>query len=162
MSQDGLVLIRYSLTSADNIPWSQRMLSGDCKNPLLASMITPALVIPTVCVNDCSIGVLKGTKSEFIGLCGTPFPTNSLSSTIEMFFRSRLALGPIPLSSSSWGLPIAPDDTMISLPCLFDSNAWCCFFVSSLNVTPIALHFFPVSSNTTFAWIRTSHIGRLK
>jgi hypothetical protein len=40
-------------TSADMIPWWQWMLSDDWLKPLLASIYTPALVIPTVSIKDC-------------------------------------------------------------------------------------------------------------
>ena len=150
------MLVEMFLTSADIIPWWHWMLSLDCPNPLLASMYTPILVIPTVCIRDCCTGLLKGTKIAFMGLSAMPFPTNLLWSTTEIFFSSSSSFGPIPLSNSIWGVPMAPHDNIISLLWLFDRNAWCWFPFSSLNRTPTAFGRFPMLNILNSQVIRIS------
>lgn len=100
------------------------MLSSDWLKPLLASINTPASVIPTVSIKDCFVGFFIGTKIEFIGLSDIPLPTCSLRSTTEMLCLLSSLLGPIPLSNNSCGLPIAPAETMMSLPLFLLRKAW--------------------------------------
>lgn len=132
------------------IPWCQWTLSDDWPNPLLASMNTPSSVIPTVSMRDCRGGLLVGMNMEFMGLSAIPLPTYLLWRTTGMLWFLRSFLGPIPLSSSSWGVPIAPADTIISLSLLLFKNAWWCLPFSSVNWTPMALAFSRPASEWCF------------
>lgn len=109
------------------------MLSGDWPKPLLASMNTPASVIPTVSIRDWRGGLFVGMNMEFMGLSAIPLPTYLLWRTTGILWLLRSFLGPIPLSNSSWGLPIAPAETMISLSQLLLRNAWWSPPFSSVN-----------------------------
>lgn len=136
------------------IPWWQWMLSSVWLNPLLASINTPTSVIPTVSIRDCFVGFFIGTKIEFIGLSDIPLPTCSLRRVTEILCFLSSFLGPIPLSIKSCGLPIAPAETIISLPLFSLRKAWWCLPFSSLNWTPIALGFLcPVQEmNNVHLW----------
>jgi hypothetical protein len=93
-----------------------------------------------------------GIKTELRGLSDIPLPTCSLRSTTEMLCFLSSVLGPMPLISNSWGLPIAPAETIISLPLFSLRKAWCCSPFSSLNWTPIALGFRCPVQEMTLLW----------
>lgn len=131
-------------TSADMIPWWQWMLSAVWLKPLLASMNTPSSVIPTVSIRDCFGGFSVGINTEFIGLSDIPLPTCSLCRTTEMLCFVSSLLGPMPLINNSWGLPIAPAETITSLRLFWMRKACWSPPFSSLNWTPIALGRCPV------------------
>jgi len=137
-------------TSAAMIPWWQWTLSDDWPKPLLASINTPSSVIPTVSMRDCRGGLLVGMKMEFMGLSAIPLPTYLLWRTTGMLWLLRWFFGPIPLSRSNWGVPIAPADTIISLSFLLFRNAWWCLPFSSVNWTPMALGFRRPASEMMF------------
>lgn len=138
------------ITSADMIPWWQWMLSEDWPKPLLASMKEPNVVIPTVSIRDCLTGFLEGMKMEFMGLSESPLPTWGLLRITVMFSFWRSFFGPMPLRSSSWGLPTVPEETITSLRLLPLTKARCRRPHSSLNTTPIAFGLSPVA----WSWFR--------
>ena len=128
------------------------MLSSVWLKPLLASINTPPSVIPTVSIRDCFGGFLVGINTELNGLSDIPLPTCSLRRTTEMLCFLSSFLGPMPLINNNWGLPIAPAETIISLP-LFWLRKACCFSpFSSLNWTPVALGFWCPVQEMRLLW----------
>ena len=148
--------MRCASEIASSVRWNGgKMLSspipGHCHvqfPPLAPSMITSSAMMPATEMSEVSNACGDTTAIALMGLSTMSAPTAPRSTTHVMFTSARCSHEPMPLSSSSCGLPSAPAHTMTSSPTPSCRYAKCVPFRESVYSTPVASGFL-FSSTTT-------------